>query len=187
MPTIWVHLTGYNVTEYLPVKTGKYDYQKFWMQTEGRVSVREGGENYLNQIAGAEYEFSGKVVAEMAINETVILVIDVDGFQFYISNGRASDSHQTINNFGKMVKGKGRLSLGVYPYEMGVQDFDAQVKQIVKVTVPEKLIIKDGDVTNVPLYLSPDQYTETDTQLVNEITDGNQDEVFYLVQYEISE
>ncbi|WCT11732.1 hypothetical protein [Mucilaginibacter jinjuensis] len=185
MATIWAHLAGYSVNEHLPVKNGKAKYVKFWMIAEGRLQVREIGDSYLTNIVSAEYEFGGKVISEMTINGTLVLVVDAREMQFYIENGRASEG--VINNgyFGKFVKGKGRLTLGEYPYNMGVEEVKVIPQQIVKVTIPQNKILHNENTTSIPMYLSPDEYTEADTQVINEITDDG-DEAFYLIQYQLS-
>lgn len=186
MSTIWAHLAGYSVSDHLPVKSGKAGYVKFWMMAEGRLQVRELGDNFLTNTSSAEYEFGGKVISEMNINDTLILVVDAGQIQFYIESERSSGLAFNNGYFGKFVKGKGRLTLGEYPYNMGVEEVKVVSQQIIKVTVPQSKMLHDNGSISVPMYLSPDEYTEADTQAIDEITNGNEHEAFYLVQYQLA-
>jgi hypothetical protein len=186
MATIWAHLAGYSVSDHLPVKNGKVGYVKFWMIAGGRLQVRELGDSFLTNISSAEYEFGGKVISEMTINGTLVLVVDAGSMQFYIESGRASEG--VINNgyFGKFVKGKGRLTLGEYPYNMGVEEVKVTPQQIIKVFIPQNKILHNDNATSVPMYLSPDEYTDADIEIKEEITAGGEDEAFYLIQYQFA-
>jgi hypothetical protein len=186
MSSIWVHLAGYSVNDHLPVKNGKAGYKKFWMITEGRLQVRETGENYLTNTTSAEYEFGGKVISEMNINDTLILVVDAGQIQFYIESERSSGIAFNNGYFGKFVKGKGRLSLGEYPYNMGVEEVKATPQQIIKVNIPQGKMLHNNGTVSIPMYLSPDEYNEADAQPIDEITDGNEQEAFYLIQYQLN-
>jgi hypothetical protein len=181
-----VHLAGYSVNDHLPVKTGKVVYVKLWMITEGRLQVREIGDSYLTNTSSAEYEFGGKVISEMNINDTLVLVVDVGQIQFYIESERSSGIAFNNGYFGKFVKGKGRLSLGEYPYNMGVEEVKATPQQIIKVNIPQSKMLHNNGTISIPMYLSPDEYTEADTQPIDEITDGNEHEAFYLIQYQLA-
>lgn len=187
MATIWAHLAGHRVTDHLPVKIGKATHIKFWMITGTRLQTREIGDNYLTNISSAEYEFSGKVISEMTINSILVLVIDTGHMQFYVENGYASESMVNNGFFNKFVKGKGRLTFGEYPYNMGVEEVKATPQQIVKVNIPQNTILRNDHGMSVPMYLSPSEYTEADTQLTDEITGGNADEAFYLIQYQLAD
>jgi hypothetical protein len=186
MSSIWVHLASHSVSDHLPIKNGKAGYAKFWMISGERLQVRELGERYLTNTSSAEYEFGGKVISEMTINGTLVLVVDAGTMQFYVEQWRASES--VINNgyFGKFVKGKGRLTMGEYPYNMGVEEVKVTPLQIIKVIIPQNKILHNDNATSVPMYLSPDEYTDADTQIMEEITAGSEDEAFYLIQYQLA-
>jgi len=186
MSTIWAHLPGYSVNDHLPVKIGKAVNLKFWMVVGVRLQVREMGDSYLTNTAFAEYEFGGKVISEMNINDTLILVVDTGQIQFYIESERSSGLAFNNGYFGKFVRAKGRLALGEYPYNMGVEEVRTTPQQIIKVTVPQSHILHANGTISVPVYLSPNEYAEADTLLIDEIVDGSDNEAFYLVQYQLA-
>ncbi len=187
MSIIWAHLPGYSVNDYLPVKIGKAINVKFWMQTEGRLQVRETGDNYLTSTSSHDFDFGGTVISEMAINDTLILVVDTGKMQFYIESERTSGVAFNNGYFGKFVRAKGRLSFGEYPFNMGVEEVEIIPQQIIKVTIPKSKIIDYNGALAIPGYLSPDEYTEADTQSVEEISDDSNTEAFYLIQYQLAD
>ena len=186
MSIIWAHLPGYSVNDHLPVKIGKAVNVKFWMIVGVRLQVRETGDSYLTNTSFAEYEFGGQVISEMNINDTLILVVDTGEIQFYIESERSSGLAFNNGYFGKFVRAKGRLAFGEYPYNMGVEEVKANPQHIIKVTIPQEHILHNNGTISVPVYLSPNEYTEADTQSIDEITAGSDHEAFYLVQYQLA-
>jgi hypothetical protein len=189
MSTLCINIPNHFLNDYLPVKNGKQLSFKLWMLTLKPVSVREFGEPYLKQLSSAEYEFCGKVLAEMSINDVLVLIVDCGNVQFYVENGPSTDSHRTGSYLNKFVRGQGTLTVGEYPYNMGVADTQATISKITRVTIPQSYIdgLK-GRANSIPMYLPPTEYSESDMRQFDELTrsDEHAGYLFFLLEADIS-
>jgi hypothetical protein len=152
------------------------------------MSAVAGDSTILHNVGNAEYEFAGLVLRHYRDAEEPILLVEADGFRFYIADSAASfeNLHQ-----GQWVSGKGTLTLDHYlwaefchEYDSGPPDlfYTLRVARISEVEIPASHIVRDETGHSAPTWLPAGEVQNS--REVESMAELKWEVGFYLVEYD---
>ena len=153
-----------------------------------RLCAGDDGATSLRHAGNAEYEFTGIVLRHYRDDETPVLLIEANGFRFYVS-----DCTVPFENLqqGQRVAGQGTLTLDHYlwaefgnKYEPDPPNlfYTLRVARIIEVQIPESHISRSDTGWAAPTWL-PAAEVQNSHEVEN--MDHREWEVgFYVVEYD---
>ncbi len=156
---------------------------------EGSASLR------FQHVDQALYEFTGEIIRVYGTAERSdrIVVLETDGFRFYINSDKALHL-----KCGETVSGKGTLLYDHYIWVEFLSDYPdppnlfytLRISQIWRYRIPERFIHRSERVTSYPTRVNLEEYASSDISVVESVPwggDGFENYVVQLTDHEIPE
>jgi hypothetical protein len=122
-----------------------------------------------------------------AENPIKLVIIDINGFRFYIEYCQIQDC-----TVGDIVTGQGQLSLDHYAWVENLEKYQdppdlfytLKITEIKQVKIPENFITRDEDGVSCPTWLSSEKYTDDDMKSIENMFENHDDYVFYILDFD---
>jgi hypothetical protein len=172
---------------YPPFRKNQLVNLAFEMYPE-RLTVDEGRAATLKHAGNAEYEFSGTVLRHYCEHKPHVLLIEADGFRFYVSNGATPFDHLQR---GERVSGRGALTLDHYLWAEFGHKYDCdppnlfytlRVARITEVEIPTTHIGRSETGWAAPTWVSAREVQNS--REVDSMDERKWDVGFFVVEYD---
>ncbi|MBS1686168.1 MAG: hypothetical protein JSS76_15595 [Bacteroidetes bacterium] len=156
----------------------------FYIQSE-EFTFCEVGTPFFKQTNAAESDFCGKIIAVYREKSLTTVVVDTDGFKFYVEC--PNDKYVWIP--GHFISGSGSLLVDYSKWVENLNSyadapdifFNFEVVKIEMVKIPERFITRFDNGYGFTSPLSPADYSDSDVYEIRHMIDNTEHDCFFLL------
>jgi len=174
---------------YPPLNKGRMVNLSFEIEPT-TIEIKDDGlhTDEFSSIGEATYQFSGRVLRVYDELGDVIVVVQANGFKFYI-DWLSKESPPSVGN---TIRGRGQLLLDHYAWVEFLKEYEDppdlfynfKVTRIRAVRVPASFVQRHEKGYSSPTSLTPDQYPTANTVEVEDMKSNDFEVGFYIVDFD---
>jgi hypothetical protein len=171
---------------YPPLSVGELANLSFELSPDEVESADAEAQCFFHHRGHAIYEFTGNVIRVYGGegSNTRLVVIESDGFRFYINSMKAARF-----KLGNLIRGRGALLFDHYLWVEYLSDYldppdlfyTLRVIDIVRYKLPDRFISRSGASSSYPTYVAAEEYSPNDIEGVGAVTD--EDHASFIIHF----